>query len=153
MSNNIGAALTGTTLIPVYTGNNVTIKINGATILLVQHITINRAVNLRPIAQVGTPLWADQVATTIGVTVSCTNTVAIPGNQVVALYEQGILPNGSLVNVLTMPFFSMSIVDANGVNVVTVINAKYNGDSLDITANDPIPANINFLAQDCVTNI
>lgn len=145
----IGAAITGSTLTPVYTGNNVAIKINGATIALVQHITIQRAVNRRPIAQVGTPLWADIPATTVGVTVSCTNTVAIPSAQVQSLYAQGILPFGSLVNVLTSALFGMTIVDSTGALVATVINAGYNGDSMDITANNPIPENINFLAQDC----
>lgn len=149
----IGAALTGMTLVPVYTANNVSIRINGATIALVQHITISRAVNRRPIAQVGTPLWADIPATTVGVTVSCTNTVAIPSAQVQALNQQGILPSGSLVNVLTMGLFNMTVVDANGNIVATVINAGYNGDSMDITANDPIPENLNLIAQDAIINV
>lgn len=149
----VGAALTGTTLVPVYTGNNVSIRINGATIALVQHITISRAVNRRPIAQVGTPLWADIPATTVGVTVTCTNTVAIPSGQVQALNQQGILPSGSLVNVLTMGLFQMTVVDANGNIVATVMNCGWNGDNLDITANDAIPENFNLLAQDCMINV
>ena len=150
---NIGAPLTGTTLVPVYTANNVSIRINGATIALVQHITISRAVNRRPIAQVGTSLWADIPPTTVGVTVTCTNTVAIPNGQVLALWKQGILPSGSLVNVLTMSLFQMTVVDALGNSVATVLNAGWNSDNLDITANDPLPENFNLLAQDCVLNV
>lgn len=149
----MGVPAGGTSLVGVYTANNVSIKINGATIALVQHITISRAPNRRPIAQVGTPLWADIPATTVGVTVTCTNTVAIPGNQVQALYQQGVLPSGSLVNVLTMNLFTMTVVDANGYPLATVLNAGWNGDNLDITANDPIPENFSLLAQDCIMSV
>lgn len=150
---NIGAALTGANLVPVYTGNNVSLRIGGKTVALVQHITISRAVNRRPIAQVGTPLWADVPVTTVGATVSCTNTVAIPSAQAQALYQQGILPSGSLVNVLLMSLLNMTVVDANGNIIATVVNAGYNGDNMDITANDPIPENINFICQDAILNI
>lgn len=144
----LGAALTGTTLTPVYTGNNVAMQVNGATIGVMQTVTISRAIGRRAVYQIGTPLFADAPVTAVAVTINITSMVLIPSATVQSLAQKGILPSGSLVDTLTTGSFSVTLVDAQGNTVCTAPVCFYNGDTFDITANEPITINISLLAQD-----
>lgn len=149
----MGAALTNSTLTPLYTGNNMSLQINGATIAVIQTVTINRAIGRRATYQIGTPLMADAPVTAVAVTINCTNMIAIPSATVTSLVNRGILPAGSLVNTLTASTFGATLVDAAGTNICTASTCYYNGDTLNITANDPLTLNISLLAQDATLNI
>lgn len=98
----LGAALQNTTLVPVYTGNNVAININNVPIALVQHITVQRAVNRRPVQQIGTSMFADAPVTSTMATISCTGALFISGATAQAYNTAGILPSGSLINAINM---------------------------------------------------
>jgi len=133
-----------TTLVPVYTGNNVSIQMNGITVALVQTLTVSRMVNRRQVYQVNTPLFADAPVTTVGATMSATNMVPQTGS----LATLGLTPSGSLVNAMNQTPYTCTIVDENGKAVCTVVNCYFNQDSLDVTANDPLSLNASWIAQD-----
>ncbi len=132
------------TLVPVYTGNDVTIKINGITVALVQTITVSRMVNRRQVYQASTPLFADAPVTTVGATMAATNMVPQTGS----LATLGLTPQGSLVDAVGQVPYDATVVDQNGKAVCTVHNSYFNQDSLDITANEPLSLNASWIAQD-----
>ena len=140
------------TLVPVYTGNNITIQINPGAggqpqdVALVQTLTISRMVNRRAVYQINTPFWVDQPVTQIGVTVSATAMVAIPPND--GLSGAAPTPAGSLIEALTAPAQTFSCVDESGTQVATVTNALFQQDSLEVVANDPLTYNASWVAQD-----
>lgn len=148
-----GAANSGMTLIPVYTGNNIDLQINGATVGVMQTVTVSRAIGRRAVYQMGSPLFADAPVTAVAVTISITSMIGIPTAGVASLVSRGVLPQGSLVNTLTAGTFAVSLVDASGNVVVTASTCFYNGDTFNVTNNDPLTLNITLLAQDAIINV
>ena len=148
-----GAANISTTLSPIYTGNNIDFMMNGATIGVIQTVTVSRSIGRRPVYQVGSPLFADAPVTAVAVTISISSMVIIPSATIDSLVAKGILPSGSLVSALTSSTFPCSLVDANGNVVCSAPTCFYNGDTFNITNNEPLTLSLNLIAQDAMINV
>ena len=138
------------TLVPVYTGNDCFIQVtpngsqNPVNVAVAQQISVSRMVNRRQVYAIGTPYWEDAPVSQVGVQVSMTNMVPLSGG----LPSAGIVPAGSLTEALTQPFATFTIVDSNGKSVCRIINAAFQQDSVEVTANDPLTYNASWIAQD-----
>lgn len=145
---NLGAAMaSGLTLVPVYTGNNIGVAINGQTVGLAQTVTVVRAIGRQPVYQVGTPLFADAPVRTVLATLTISGMVAqaATGNA----WMPQIMPSGSLSTTVSQAAVpSITLTDAGGTVVCTITNSFFNGDTWSLAANDPMTLNATILAQD-----
>lgn len=129
----------------LYTGNNVTVYVNGQPYGFVETLTISRGVNRSTKYAVGSPLWVDAVVTQATVTVQATNLVPINGNNALAGNN---VPTGSLVAEVDAESYPISVYDLNDNLQYSVTNAFYNNDSVQVPATDALAYNLSWTAQD-----
>ncbi len=142
---------TGTvTQAPIYTGNNVLIRINGQLVGFVETLSITRNVNRRPTYQVGSPLWVDAPVTQASITVTATNMVPLQGqsNSGKSLAQLSIVPSGSLSDQVTAGTYDMEVVDQNGRTVYYIQDAYYNQDAVQVPGTDILTINCSWVARD-----
>ncbi len=138
---------------PVYTGNNVFIRANGALIGLVQTLTISRAAGRHYVYQVGGPIAIDAPVGQVSVQVSLTNVYPVNGS--LSLRALGVSPSGSMANQVNAAPYNLSVHDntsASAPALWTILNSFYQQDSLQVPQTTQLTYTLSLLAFDAIDN-
>lgn len=140
--------------IPVFTGNELIMEMDGQVIGLVQSVTVSRTVNRTPQYQVGTPLFADAPVTQALVSISINNLVPLQGvsNAGTALSQLGITPDTSLVDEVFAGSHSLVFLnEVNGTPAYSVSGAYYNNDAVTVPSTAVLTLSLSMIARDSST--